>query len=118
MQVESRQVNGLDCVAVTRPGKWGNPYDITICSRPLALAVFRNTALGMWDPNMLEGQPKTVFDAMYVAHKEWLQRLGGHPLEIIRKELRGHNLSCYCDNSVGCHADIYLEIINQKVAAP
>lgn len=84
MQVDSRQVNGLDCVAVTRPGKWGNPYDITIYSRPLALAVFRNTALGMWDPNMLEGQPKTVFDVMYVAHREWLQRLGGGWRSIVR----------------------------------
>jgi hypothetical protein len=114
MQAESRRVNGLDCIAVTRPGKWGNPYDIAIYGRSLALAVFRNTALGIWDPDLLAGRPKRVFDAIYAAHKRWLRRVGGHPLEAIRKELHGHNLSCYCDQSVACHADIYLEILSRR----
>ena len=55
-----------------------------------------------------------VFDAIYAAHKRWLRRVGGHPLEAIRKELHGHNLSCYCDQSVACHADIYLEILSRR----
>jgi hypothetical protein len=25
MQAVSRAVNGLDCISVTRPGRWGNP---------------------------------------------------------------------------------------------
>jgi Domain of unknown function (DUF4326) len=118
MQAESRKANGLDCIAVTRPGKWGNPYDVKKFGRPLALAVFRNTVLGMWNPNLLDGQPKSVVTAMQAAHNAWLKRLGGHPRELIRSELRGHNLSCFCSLSDDCHADVYLEILNKTVAAP
>ena len=55
---------------------------------------------------------------MHAAHNAWLKRLGGRPLELIRSELRGHNLACYCDPSIECHADIYLETLNKEVAAP
>jgi hypothetical protein len=118
MQAVSRKANGFDCIAVTRPGKWGNPYDVKKFGRPLAMAVFRNTVLGMWDPNLLAGQTKAAITAIHAAHNKWLKRLGGHPLELIRSELRGQNLSCYCSLSDDCHADVYLEILNKEVAAP
>jgi hypothetical protein len=28
MQAVSRATNGLDGISVTRPGRWGNPYDV------------------------------------------------------------------------------------------
>jgi hypothetical protein len=118
MQAESRAVNGLDCITVTRPGKWGNPFDVRQLGRKLSLTLFRNTVLGMWNPNLLDGRPAKVRNAMHAAHTAWLKRLGGHPLELIRSELRGHNVSCYCSLSDDCHADIYLEILNKEVAAP
>jgi hypothetical protein len=118
MQAESRAVNGLDCIAVTRPGKWGNPYDIRMFGRELVMAVFENTVNGIWDPRPLAGQSDRICDLMYAAHHRWLKRLGAHPLNLMRSELRGHNLACYCGPTDACHADIYLEILNKEVAAP
>jgi hypothetical protein len=118
MQRESRAINGLDCIAVTRLGKWGNPFDIRQFGTELSLTLFRNTVLGMWNPNLLDGQTAKVHDAMHAAHNAWLKRLGGHPLELIRSELHGHNIACYCDLSLDCHGDVYLEILNKEVAAP
>jgi hypothetical protein len=37
MQAVSRATNGLDCISVTRPARWGNPYDIKIFGRELWL---------------------------------------------------------------------------------
>jgi hypothetical protein len=113
MQAESRRINGLDCIAVTRPGKWGNPYDVNKLGRSLAMAVFRNTVLSMWNPNLLADQSKAVIASMHAAHNRWLKRLEGHPLELIRNELRGHNLSCYCSPADDCHADVYLELLTK-----
>jgi hypothetical protein len=28
MQAASRAVNGMVCISVTRPGRWGNPFDL------------------------------------------------------------------------------------------
>jgi hypothetical protein len=114
MQRESRNVNGLDCISVTRPGKWGNPYDISRFGRALSLAIFRNTVSGMWNPNLLANHSAAYLDAVHAAHTSWLRRIGGHPLERIRSELRGHNLSCYCSLSQECHADVYLEILSRR----
>jgi hypothetical protein len=112
MQAQSRATNGLDCISVARPGRFGNPYDVRIYGRPLAMALFRNTASGIWSPSPMADQSDELCDAAYAAHIAFLKRLGGHPLEIARSELRGHNLSCYCSLSEACHADIWLEVAN------
>jgi Domain of unknown function (DUF4326) len=112
MQAESRAANGLDCISVARPGRFGNPYDVRIYGRPLAMALFRNTANAVWNPSVMQGQSGELSDAACTAHIAFMRRLGGHPLEIARSELRGHNLSCYCSLSEACHADIWLEVAN------
>jgi hypothetical protein len=33
MQAASRAINGLPCISVTRPGRWGNPYDVRVYSQ-------------------------------------------------------------------------------------
>ena len=33
--------------------------------------------------------------------------------QLIRSELRGKNLSCWCEAGQSCHADILLEIANE-----
>jgi Domain of unknown function (DUF4326) len=112
MQAESRSANGLDCISVARPGRFGNPYDVRIYGRQLAMALFRNTAEGVWSPSPMVGQSDELCEAAYAAHTAFLKRLGGHPLEIARSELGGHNLSCYCSLSEACHADVWLELAN------
>jgi hypothetical protein len=78
-------------VSVTRPGKWGNPFD------------WREV-----------GNAATVeFLQDWLAHPE---RYPGKPtpptLDKIRVGLKGKNLACYCKPGSPCHADVLLEIAN------
>ena len=47
MQAASLAINGLPCISVSRPSRWGNPYDIRNFGLELSLAVFRNTIQGI-----------------------------------------------------------------------
>ena len=115
-------------VSVTRPGKFGNPFDF----RPsdccwLALSYgCRGDRLGRQE-------------ASVKAFREWIEppargkqtvryergmRLGeaqigprfivGPPpsIKTIRAELAGKNLACFCALSEPCHADVLLELAN------
>jgi len=55
---------------------------------------------------------------LYEAHQRWLRRLGSHPIETIRAELRGKHLACWCalpgrGEDDQCHAAILLRIANE-----
>lgn len=112
LQEASLALNGLECVNVARPSRWGNPYPIDMYGLELSLALFRNTVNGIWNPSILKNHSDKLCDSAYVAHHAFMKRLGGHPLELARSFLRGHNLACWCDASHPCHADIWLEISN------
>lgn len=110
MHAASRAANGLDCVSVTRPGRWGNPFDIRVFGRNLSLKVFRNSLYGIWDPTLMKGSSDELCDIAYAAHCAFMKRFPGeHPLEAARSHLLGRNLACYCELQDACHADIYLE---------
>jgi hypothetical protein len=68
MQAVSRATNGLDCISVTRPGRWGNPYDVKVFGRELSLKLFRESIEGSWDPALLDGHSDELCDAAYAAH--------------------------------------------------
>src|ERR1700722_14140925 len=107
MHAASRAANGLDCISVTRPGRWGNPYDIKLFGRALSLVLFRNSLNGIWSPDPIKSVSDELCDAAYAAHLAFMRRFtGDHPLTAARAELRGHNLACYCDLSDACHVDI------------
>lgn len=100
-------------VSVTRPGKWGNPYPVDPIGIELSMRLFASTAEGVWDPSNIG--PEVADDVrtrLYDAHCAWRKRLGYHPIEAARHELRGKNLACWCALSSRCHAEILLEIAN------
>lgn len=48
----------------------------------------------------------------------WLKRikaryLAAHPQEILRMELRGKHLACWCPLDQPCHADVLLRVANE-----
>ncbi len=91
-------------VVVARPSKWGNPYrwadyrgdypdsDDSLLQR-MAVSDFRGLVEGRWD------------------------RFGNTPVYPLRsaivRELRGHDLACWCLVGSPCHADVLLELANQ-----
>jgi len=113
MQAVSRATNGLDCISVTRPGRWGNPYDVKVFGRELSMALFRNSVNGVWSPDPVKNESDAICDAAYQAHLAFMRRFrGDHPLTAARVELRGHNLACYCRPQNACHSTILLETAN------
>ncbi|RZT83311.1 uncharacterized protein DUF4326 [Pseudonocardia sediminis] len=72
-------------VLVTRPGPWGNPFDVREMGREPAITEHRR-----W----LFEQPDLV--------------------ERVRDELAGHDLCCWCDPDQLCHADTLIEVANSR----
>jgi Domain of unknown function (DUF4326) len=72
-------------VVVTRPTKWGNPH-------PLALG--RAEAVRRYHDDLIAGRLTITVDD-------------------VERELRGHDLACYCPLDEPCHADVLLAIANE-----
>jgi hypothetical protein len=101
-------------ISVTRPGRFGNPFwDVKKYGRDLCLAMFENTAQGIWDGTLLEAKSDEDVHWFYTQHHKWLERLGKHPLKAIKRELGGKHLACWCSLTVRCHADILIELANR-----
>lgn len=99
-------------VYVGRPTKWGNPFAVGDFGRLESLSWFANTARGFWGPDA-EPTTDSDLDLIYSLHKDWLKRIGGHPVEAARFELAGKDLACWCPLDEPCHADVLLEIANR-----
>ncbi len=89
-------------VKVTRPGRWGNPWKIGIQLLPLT------------GPE--QGKP-FVIDRARAVELFRNSLTGNAPAPraaraVIRRELRGKNLACFCRLGDLCHADVLLEIAN------
>ena len=71
---------------VTRPSRWGNPFRVghEATDAAEAVALFRDH---------LRRRPALV--------------------ELARRELRGFDLGCTCPLHQPCHADVWLEVVNQ-----
>lgn len=102
LQAVSQALNGLPAKLVTRPGKWGNPFTIDDTAKrygldPAAAQAKAVDLCGQWlrgkiDPALSPGSPPTR--------------------ELIRAELAGHNLACWCKAGTPCHADVLIELAN------
>ena len=100
--------NGLPIKVVSRPSKFSNPYraydycidaDLTKAEkkriqREMATRDFEAALYMASPPNPIEG---------------WM----GFTVEDVRRELRGHNLACWCPLDEECHADVLLRIANE-----
>lgn len=95
MQAHSHWMNGLSCVYVGRPGKWGNPYKI--------------------GEDGTAGECVEKYRAMLIkyTHKDgnmvdWI--LTSANIRAVQLELQGKNLSCFCPLDQPCHSMVLLDI--------
>jgi hypothetical protein len=89
LQLSRRKGSRLaeDAVVVARPTKWGSPYKPGKLTRAEIVARYRR--------DLLAGKLKvSIADA--------------------RRELKGHNLACWCSLDGPCHADVLIEFANAK----
>lgn len=102
LQAASSALNGLPAKLITRPGKWGNPFTIGETATRYGLdkdaAQARAVELcGQWlcgtlDPKLSPGPPPER--------------------DLIRAELGGHNLACWCRPGSPCHGDVLIDLAN------
>lgn len=78
------QLRRSNTVSVARPGRWGNPFRVT-------LGIDAAAAVSMFH-DRIERDP------------EFMASL---------KELRGKNLACWCALDQPCHAGVLLELANK-----
>ncbi|MDB5612090.1 MAG: hypothetical protein JWP25_8990 [Bradyrhizobium sp.] len=120
-------------VSVTRPGKWGNPFDFRrseFCWAALSFGCRADPAgrqeasvraFRDWiDPPhgrqtlSFEEQPKLGNGKRDMALGPLVKAGAAPSREEIRTALRGKNLACFCALDQPCHADVLLEMANQE----
>ena len=102
LQGTSLALNGLPAQSVARPGKWGNPFTIAEVMAELGLdrdaaqaeAVDRHRrwVAGTLEPALSPGPPPDI--------------------ALIRAELAGRNLACWCRAGTPCHANLLIDLAN------
>lgn len=89
-------------VYVGRPTRWGNPWKVGSTSWTIDP--------GGWI-NREAHEPLTAAEAVEVYRNAMSWEPSGWP-DIIRRELAGKDLACWCPLDQPCHADVLLEIAN------
>lgn len=136
LQAESVALNGLPAAVVTRPGKWGNPFNLkssehcwtAVAHGFRADPAGRNAASVKLFRDWIESGKMMVLKdcGLYIGtDAETSAPIAVSPpvaaykpptLEEIREALRGKNLACFCALDKPCHADVLLEIANAPLA--
>lgn len=136
IRIQRKRVKGWkmppNTVSVTRPGKWGNPFDFrsSDCSF-LALSYgCRGDRLGRQEASVrafrewIEPQPKGCRTVRYergisFGNDKTMVQIGPRfvvgpapSIKIICEELAGKNLACFCEPGEPCHADVLIELAN------
>ena len=90
-------------VSVARPSMWGNPFQVRLRDDYTAADAVRDFV------RYLARDPSVRF----------AETIHGLPptREVIRRELAGKNLGCWCELGEPCHADVLLTIANEPDAA-
>ena len=99
-------------VSVARPGRWGNPFDVSLVGRERAVSAFRDLMSGFFSgpafADLTDAQFKQIYDAKMAFERRHGFYLGAHACN----ELYGKNLACWCALDQPCHADVLLEFAN------
>lgn len=95
-RIQRKRVKGWkmppNTVMVSRPSKWGNPYQVASGDK---------------------GLDAKLHEVVVEQFRQYVQRPENrHFRKAIAKELRGKNLACWCAPDKPCHADVLLEIAN------
>lgn len=95
-------------VVVSRPSKWGNPFDWQAAQEEWGGTEFEAKA----------GAAMIYRDWLTMAEPERFHPdLRGRRVAILAgfADLRGKNLACWCKPGEPCHADVLIELANRDV---
>lgn len=104
MRIQRKRTKGWkmpeNTVIVSRPSKWGNPFIVN----PNVKAGSKSGVQYVCVPT-LEDAIECFREMLFV------KIISG----LVRQELRGKNLACWCPLDQPCHADVLLEIANSEI---
>ena len=92
---------------VGRPSKYGNPYHVVDVGGDCYNVIF---VTGGMELLVAWALPKDM--ALKLAIEKFREGISLASVDLIKKELRGKNLACFCPVSEPCHADILLKLAN------
>ena len=75
-----------------------------------SIELYGDLVHGIWNPRRVDRLSHTEYAALIADIDKWKRRIGGHPSEMARSELRGKDLVCWCPLDQPCHADVLLEL--------
>lgn len=102
MQQESLAINGLSAISVTRPGKWGNPFLVSVYGVERSIELFEE-CLRMPPKARIHFTGRKAYAE--VSRFWWMQE----NLYLLKNK----NLACFCPLNQKCHRDILLKYANQ-----
>lgn len=102
LQDHSLATNGLPAVNVSRPTKWGNPYD------------WRDwREVWPFEPNPWGTEINRDDWCRDRATQSFEEALSDGEVVLPVEKLRGKNLACWCKRGAPCHADVLLDLANR-----
>lgn len=105
-------------IYVGRPSKWGNPLKL-MGDCIYIDAGYRRKESDPWVFYTLGD----ISDVIFLYRRLWsgidffnpdLQYWSDYFKKLDLNELRGHDLACWCPLSSPCHADVLIELLNEK----
>jgi|CXWL01.1.fsa_nt_gi hypothetical protein len=98
-------------VKTDRSTGFGNPYRVwkakPLDAKPLEKPWWVESELHVW-------MFATKDEATAAAIRLFTETMTDHMKDKVRQSLKGKNLACWCRTGAPCHADVLLEIANQK----
>lgn len=105
---------GKPAIYVGRPSEWGNPIDLSDVGAQYPSLDDRGVAtLVVRDFRVLARRGQLHFPNWRFLGGERGAVTWFYPsIDLIRSELAGHDLACWCPLDSPCHADVLLELAN------
>lgn len=112
----SQAANGLPAKVVARPTRWGNPWRVKIRGKfiddnaPIWTAAHDQECNYPFHRTKAEAAQRAVNCYRDAIEQRTLIRFTAEDVT----DLSGHNLACWCDLSLPCHADVLLALANPQ----
>ena len=108
MQAESFAANGLPCIIVSRPGKWGNPYKVMYLASQWQVLNRSPESWALYHVGSFDTKKEALAYCLEKYKEHILRENSAGRLDI--GELANKNLSCFCSLECPCHADVLLKL--------
>ena len=115
LQAESRALNGLKAVKVTRPGLWGNPWPVSEAEQ-----FIRDGARELGEFGSAREIAVSWYDIWITTGTATCGRYLPPTIGMVRERLCGRNLACWCPLPAEgepdhCHASVLLRLANTPI---